>query len=123
MSNDDDMTSAERRLANMAVAANQYQGIVQDIWMQHRDYTVPILITMCGNTLLAMESRDGCMLADPARVTAAHTAELFELAEDLVTRGPSSIMILFYAMAAAMENKIKEAQLSQQADAAATKPL
>ena len=112
----------EQRLTDLALMANQYQHMAHEIFDAHRDQTVPILIMLCGNALTSLQTHQGRPLADPRRVSAEATADLFQLADGLVARGPSSILIFLYALGSSMGNQIKEAQLAQQADGAVTEP-
>ena len=112
----------EQRLVDMAVSANQYQYMAHEIFDMHFDQTVPILIMMCGNVMMSMQTHQGYPLTDNMRVSPEETADLFRLAEDVVARGPSSAMIFLYALGASMGNQIKETQLAQQADNAVTEP-
>ena len=115
-------TLEEQRLVDLALTANRYQYMACEIFETHHDQTVPILIMMCGNAMVSMQTRQGRPLADNMRVSPEETADLFWLAEDVVARGPSSAMIFLYALGASMGNQIKEAQLAQQADSAGTEP-
>ena len=115
-------TLEEQRLVDLALTANRYQYMACEIFEAHHDQTVPILIMMCGNALVSLQTRQGCPLADAMRVSPEETADLFHLAEDVVARGPSSILIFLYALGVSMGNQIKEAQLAQQADSAGTEP-
>lgn len=120
MSEDENMPKpeslSEMRMADLAVAANEYEPFIYQAFDKHGPQFVPMLIMTVGNALTMVRSANGAKLADPESIADERVTELFTLARAIARFDAAELTAFFYALGSEISEQVRAARLAKQID-------